>query len=283
MASSSLIASLTQKQMTRYQPKPQPHYTFNGSKWHLWAMVFRNLKLITWNIDFMAPFPQARMASALSYLQGLVENIPKSTAEVICLQELRQDVPTDFEHLKKQLDPQIADDLGQREDLMVDIVVKLPSEAGGQEPETEDGNDNKRSVIRVCNVHLDFMAGKPPMRPVQWKACAKYMQDKSDGVVTGIVAGDCNADRVYDLTLALENGFKDAYLEPEGSENDPDEMDSEGVPLQLKSLERIGVGVKVDDVAVVEQLAEAGYLGYVTDHYGLMADFKVSDGWTLNT
>lgn len=278
---------------------------------------------------------------------------------VICLQELRQDVPIDFGHLRKQFDPQIADDLRQiaaaewvqqrfdvsdlstkhwrcgyngvtlvdrrlaivevarlsfvseyqREALMVDIVVKKPSEASRQEPETENGNADKKSVVRICNVHLDSMAGNPPMRPVQWKACMKYMQDKSDGVVAGIVAGDCNTNRIYDLTLPQENGFKDAYLELGGSEDDPkgltwgpqsrqtmfphrrmdkvcfwqDELDGEGAPLQLKSLERIGVGVEVEDAVVVEQLAEAGCFGFVTDHYGLMADFKVNDGWAFRT
>ncbi|KUI67525.1 hypothetical protein VM1G_02582 [Cytospora mali] len=371
MASSSLIASLTRKQLEKYVPTAQPHYTFNGSKWQLADPDFstalsnkntespiNNLRIITWNIDFMAPFPRARMASALSYLQGLVGNIPTATALVICLQELRQVMPIDFEDPRKQFDPQIADDLGQiaaaewvqqrfnvsdlsteywrcsyngvtlvdrrlaiakvarlpfvseyqREALMVDIVAKQPSENGGQEPELVGENRGKKSVIRICNVHLDSMAGNPPMRPVQWKACAKYMQDKSGGVVAGIVAGDCNANRAYDLTLPQENGFKDAYLEMGGKEGDPegltwgpqskrtrfphkrmdkvcfwqDETDSGNVPLQLRGLERIGVGVKVED-EVADQLLEAGYLGFVTDHYGLMADVEVSDGWTLST
>lgn len=290
------------------------------------------------------------MASALSYLQGLVDNIPTSTAVVMCLQEMRQDIPIDLDHLGTQLDPQIADDLRQmaaaewvqqrfdvsdlgteywrcgyngvtlvdrrltiakvarlpfvseyqREALMVDIVLKQPSEPVGT-------NGDKKSVIRICNVHLDSMAGNPPMRPVQWKACAKYLQDRSDGVVAGIVAGDCNANRVYDLTLPQENGFKDSYLELGWREDDQegltwgpqskqtrlphrrmdkvcfwqDEMDGREAPLQLRGLERIGVGVKVEDEAVGEQLLETGYLQFATDHYGLVADFNISDGWTF--
>lgn len=372
MAPSSLIASMTRKQLEEYRPRPQPHHTFKASSWQLVntdtpsvpssgseTNSIRNLKLITWNIDFMAPFPQARMASALSYLQGLIENVPRSVAVVICLQELRQDVPIDFDNLGKAFDPQVADDLRQiaaaewiqrrfnvsdlsteywrcgyngvtlvdrrleivevarlpfvseyqREALMVDIAVKKqPSEhSTGQEPGPEGFHSDKGSpaVMRICNVHLDSMAGIPPMRPVQWKACAKYMQDNSDGVVAGIVAGDCNANRDYDLTLPQDNGFKDAYLELGGSEDDPEgltwgpqsrqtrfphrrmdkvcfwQVDGEEVPLQLKSLERIGVGIEVEDVAVVEGLAEAGYFGFVTDHYGLMANFDISQGWAL--
>lgn len=374
MAPSSLIARMIQKQLEEYQPRPQPHYAYKAPRWQLVdtdtpspvpnsgtdTTSVGKLGLITWNIDFMAPFPQARMASALSYLEGLVKSIPASTAVVICLQELRQDVPIDFEHLGRQLDRQIADDLRQiadaewvqqrfnvsdlstdnwrcgyngvtlvdrrlrivqvarlpfvseyqREALMVDVEVNKLSGPGRQDRQQADGDSlGKKPVIRICNVHLDSMAGNPPMRPVQWKACAKYMQDRPDGVVAGIVAGDCNANRVYDLTLPQENGFKDAYLELGGSEDDPEgltwgpqsrqtrfphkrmdkvcfwqgEVGGEGVPLQLKSLERIGVGVKVEEVAVVEQLNEAGYFGFVTDHYGLMANFDVGEGWTVCT
>ncbi|KAK7729645.1 hypothetical protein SLS53_009215 [Cytospora paraplurivora] len=375
MAPSLLIAKLTRKQLEQYKPTPQPYYTFNGSRWHLinpdipgsslpsteTETPVRKLRLITWNIDFMAPFPQARMASALSYLQSLVENTPTSTAPVICLQELRQDVPIDFEHLERQRDPQIADDLRQiaaagwvqqrfhasdlstehwrcgyngvtlvdrrlaiaqvtrlpfvseyrREALMVDLAVTQPEPSGHkQQPDLANGRtDDKELVIRICNVHLDSMAGNPPMRPIQWKACARYLQDRSQGVVTGILAGDCNANRDYDVALPRENGFKDAYLELGGREDDPEGLtwgpqsrqtrfphkrmdkvcwwqdDSDGgkAPLQLRGLERIGVGVKVEDEDVGRQLSEANYLAFVTDHYGLMADFEISDGWTLRT
>ncbi|KAK7700294.1 hypothetical protein SLS64_011107 [Diaporthe eres] len=365
MVSPSLVTKLTQKQLDEYTPTSQPYYSFSGSKWQRARpptaqaapvanekASISNLRLLTWNIDFMAPFPQARMASALAYLQTVVEGIPASTAVVICLQELRQDMPINFDRLEKTFDPQIADDLRQiasaawiqerflvtdlttdhwrcgynsvtlvdrrlgiaavsrmpfvseykREALLVDIAV-TPS--GGP---TEGEKGGKRSVLRLCNVHLDSMAGKPPMRPIQWKACAKYLQDESDGVVSGILAGDCNANQDYDLTQPEENGFKDAYLEMGGKDNDPEghtwgpqssssrfphkRMDkvcfwqpggSEGDQrlLELKSLEKIGVGVKIGDESISAKLSEEGWLDFVTDHYGLMADFEVGEGYTL--
>lgn len=367
--SPSLVARLTQKQLGEYTPKPQPYFSFSGSRWQRArppaaqeesppphaaneGARISGLRLLTWNIDFMAPFPQARMASALSHLQALVEGTPASTAVVVCLQELRQDMPIDFDRLEKSFDPQIADDLRQiasaawvqdrflvsdlttehwrcgynsvtlvdrrlgiasvarlpfvseynREALLVDIAVKSSrGQAGG---EAEGGHP---AILRLCNVHLDSMAGKPPMRPIQWKACAKYLQDEAEGVLSGILAGDCNANQDYDLTLPGENRFRDAYLEMGGKEDDPEghtwgpqskktrfshkRMDkvcfwqqdrSEGQPLlELKSLEKIGVGVKVEDVSVSERLAEEGWADFVTDHYGLMADFEVGDAWTL--
>ncbi|KAI3397251.1 hypothetical protein diail_11050 [Diaporthe ilicicola] len=372
MASPSLVARLIRKQLDEYTPQSQPYFSFSGSKWQRGRTPaaheasaanegarITHLRLLTWNIDFMAPFPQARMASALSYshmqsiyLQTLVEGIPAPTAVIICLQELRQDMPINFDRLQKSFDAQIADDLRQiasapwvqdrflvtdlttdhwrcgynnvtlvdrrlgiasvarlpfvseykREALLVDIAVK-PSKGQDEPGQAESGH----SILRLCNVHLDSMAGKPPMRPIQWKACAKYLQDESEGVVAGILAGDCNANQDYDLTQPKENGFKDAYLEMGGKEDDPEghtwgpqskksrfphkRMDkvcfwqqerSEGQALLvLKSLEHIGVGVKVEDVSVSEKLDEEGWTDFVTDHYGLMAEFEVGEAWTL--
>ena len=147
------------------------------------------------------------------------------------------------------------------------------------------------------------------MRPIQWKACAKYLQDESGGVAGGILAGDCNANQDYDLVQPEENGFKDAYLEMGGKDGDPEghtwgpqsrssrfphkRMDKvcfwqpggseEGRQklLELKSLEQIGVGVRVGDESISAKLAEEGWLDFVTDHYGLMADFEVGEKWSL--
>lgn len=365
IVSPSLVARLTQKQLEEYTPKSQPYYSFSGSKWQRVRPAavqeapganekagISNLRLLTWNIDFMAPFPQARMASALSYLQTVVEGIPASTAVVICLQELRQDMPINFDRLEKSFDPQIADDLRQIAsaawiqarflvtDLTTDhwrcgynsvtlvdrrlgisevsrlpfvseynreaLIVDIPVSPSGGPAHGEAGS--RPSILRLCNVHLDSMAGKPPMRPIQWKACAKYLQDESNGVVGGILAGDCNANQDYDLTQPEDNGIKDAYLEMGGKESDPDghtwgpqsrssrfphkRMDkvcfcqpdsSEGDQklLELKGLEQIGVGVKIGDESISAKLAEDGWLDFVTDHYGLMADFEVGDKWNL--
>ncbi|KAJ0114286.1 hypothetical protein J7T55_010675 [Diaporthe amygdali] len=366
MGSTSLVAKLTQKQLEEYKPKSQPCYSFSGTKWQRGrppaaqeasganeGAKISNLRLLTWNIDFMAPFPQARMASALSYLQTLVEDIPASTAVIICLQELRQDMPINFDRLEKSFDPQIADDLRQiasaswiqnkflvtdlttdywrcgynsvtlvdkrlsiaevsrlpfvseykREALLVDIAVRTVRE------QAEGDAESRHSILRLCNVHLDSMAGKPPMRPIQWKACAKYLQDESDGVVCGILAGDCNANQGYDLTQPEENGFKDAYLEMGGKEDDPEghtwgpqskssrfphkRMDkvcfwqrnrAEDQPIvQLKSVEKIGVGIRVEDKAISEKLDEEGWMDFVTDHHGLMVEFEVGEAWALDT
>jgi tyrosyl-DNA phosphodiesterase 2 len=110
------------------------------------------------------------------------------------------------------------------------------------------------------------------------------------------VAGDCNANQPRDQTEPQNNGFRDAYLELGGTEGDEDgmtwgfqslnwkrfgrsRMDKIGFwgEVEVKSLERIGVGVEVEDEGAREQLIEEGELPFVTDHYGLMGHFNIDN------
>lgn len=360
METDPVVTRLTRKQLEEYAPKPQPYHTFINSRWQLMhpkdngraskngaASDITHLRVITWNVDFMAPQAQARMASAMAHLHTLVQELPPTTAAVIMLQEMMQDDPLDFDDLGRETGPDEANDLGQiasarwvqegfhvtdlttdfwrcnyngvtlidrrlsiekvarlpfvseynREALLVDVGLATPTDKAQEQ-------DDKPQVLRLCNVHLDSMAGKPPLRPIQWKACARYLQDRSGGVVAGILAGDCNANQKYDITLPHENGFKDVYIELGGEEGDPDgntwgpqsrqtrfphrRMDkvcfcgqdgrnTEQGPLRLKNLQKVGVGVKVEDEAAAKELEEEGYGGFVTDHYGLMVEFEVGE------
>lgn len=359
MAAKAQTTILAQKQLEEHTPRPQPYHAFADGAWRPAppaaspnsapdeegsaagaSQHITSLRLITWNVDFMAPFPQARTAAALAHLGGLVADTPAPTAVVVLLQEMTQSPSS------PPPDPQDPDDLGQiaraawvregfllsdptpefwgcrynsvtlvdrrlgvgrvsrlplvsryrREALLVDILLEAAAGRGA-------GDGDGGRVLRVCNVHLDSMAGDPPMRPIQWKGCAKHLQDSGDGVVAGIVAGDCNANQEYDHALPGENGFKDAYLELGGREDDArgftwgpqspgtrwphKRMDkvcfcqnsSRGEVLRLKGLEKIGVGVRVEDEAVAKQLLEETSADYVTDHYGLMADFDLGNDW----
>lgn len=383
--SSKMNSNLLRKQLEQYTPQPQPYITFKDSIWRSIdpsqqiqqastsnspaPPTIINLRLLTWNIDFQAPSPQARMTTALTYLQTLVVNTAPSTAVIICLQELRQDIltssgdasaPTALETAARHPTSPDADDLGQlaaapwvrarfhasdllttqhwrvpynvvtlvdrrlviarvarfpfvsefgREALLVDVALR-PRGGGG---EGEAAAATTTAVLRVCNVHLDSMGDRSRLRAIQWKACAKYLQEEHDeaggGVVVGLLAGDCNANNVDDETYPMENGFRDAYLELGGEEGDYDghtwgphsrgtrfphrRMDKvcfwqreEAVgggrpPLELKALERIGVGLRVEDEAASRELIEERGLDFVTDHYGLMVDFEIEEGWTV--
>lgn len=64
----SLVEKLTEKQLQRV-PEPQPYYYFMDGEWRAITTGVKQqnisfetktgLRLITWNIDFMAPFAEA--------------------------------------------------------------------------------------------------------------------------------------------------------------------------------------------------------------------------------
>jgi tyrosyl-DNA phosphodiesterase 2 len=146
--------------------------------------------------------------------------------------------------------------------------------------------------LRLSNVHLDSMTGS--MRPIQWKALASFLQRPEEGIEASIVAGDCNTTQPRDRTEPQENGFKDSYLELGGIEDDltgatwgfqsldakrwgPSRLDKQVYcgKVHVNSLERIGVGVEVQDELARMKLVERGAVTFVTDHYGLMGDYTI--------
>jgi tyrosyl-DNA phosphodiesterase 2 len=339
MVSKSLLPSLLKKQLT-YTPTPQHFYTFFSDSWQpshcslsdptssiSHHEPLQSLHLITWNIDFMAPYPQARMSAALSHLQHLISSIPSTSATVILLQEMQESSrpwasdqnPNDLTQLKTapwiQEKFHLSDvDTGSWASsygtvtlvdrrLVVKQVARLPfvSEFGRDALFVDvglGGGDDK--VLRLCNVHLDSMAGA--MRPLQWKALAQLLHPRADArlhesVAASVVAGDCNANQQRDGMEPVENGFRDAYLECGGVEGE-EEGQTWGFQslrwerwgrkrldkicfwgdVQVSALERVGVDVKVGEERVVKELEELGELPFATDHHGLMGVFSVKDG-----
>ena len=179
-----------------------------------------------------------------------------------------------------------------RDGLFVDIVLspssKVPSSAS-QSPK----------VLRLCDVHLESLVANPPVRPAQLSAAAEYL--RAPEVACALLAGDLNAIEPFDRTLHHENGLQDAYLELGGREDDEegytwgyqvpramreqfgcsrmDKIFFRG-DISAKKFERIGVGAKVDeDVKQGVRMGEDEE--WVSDHYGVMGDFVINEGWTL--
>lgn len=287
------------------------------------AERIQNIRVISWNIDFMAPEPRARMSSALEYLKTLVESVPSSTAIAIFLQEM-MDRGTNNEHDANDLQqlknaPWIQErfhlsdfDTSQWDNrygqttlidrrISVTSVSRLPfiSEFLRDALFVDIALESEQpKVLRLCNVHLDSMYGS--LRPIQWKALARFLQNPDDGIEASIVAGDCNATQPRDETEPEENGFKDAYLELGGLEGEidgatwgfqsldakrygPQRLDKQvySGSLRVKSLERIGVGVEVEDEQARMRLVERGQLTFATDHYGLMGEYVLGKSLTM--
>lgn len=241
-------------------PTSQPFYTFSSEAGD-WISSTQDtppgratgpvssLAVISWNIDFMAPEPRARMASALNHLEHVISTMDPSTAVVVLLQEMMEtrgtmDGANDLSQIADaawvqarfcitDLDSRAwSAPYGQvtlvdrrlciervarlqlvsefgRDALLVD--VRLNAKASGS------FGAQTRGLMRLCNVHLDSMSGQ--VRPVQWKGVAQHLQDSSACVAASILAGDCNANRPRDATEPQRNGFRDSYLELGGVED----------------------------------------------------------------
>jgi tyrosyl-DNA phosphodiesterase 2 len=324
MASASMIGSLLEKQLS-YQSQSQLYHICEEGTWIPMSVtspcdapertLITQVRVITWNIDFMAPQPRARMASALAYLEQLVSAIPTNCAVVIHLQEMMD---------KRKHSSGGADDIQQimnaswiqshfnitdtsttdwatsyGQVTLVDrrlsiarvsrlrLVSEFKRDALFVDVQL---NTEEPSYLRFCNVYLDSMQGA--LRPLQWQALAWHLQDAGNGIAASILAGDCNANSPRDWSAPRENGFKDTYLELGGVEGEEEgmtwgfqsfsakrwglsRMDKEVFwgAVHCDGLERIGVGLMVEDEHARQEMEDEGELGFVTDHYGLMGSF----------
>ncbi|KAL2219585.1 endonuclease/exonuclease/phosphatase family protein [Thermoascus aurantiacus ATCC 26904] len=168
---------------------------------------------------------------------------------------------------------------------------------------------SERKILRLCNTHLESLVSHPPLRPVQMKLASTFMHGSgppesstSDRDVevpaphASILAGDLNAFAPEDLTAPVECGLQDAFLVlggKDGTEESytwgqqaPEELRRQfGCSrmdkilfcggMEVKSLERIGEGLKVKVLSDDGETTPEERDEWVTDHLGLMADFVV--------
>jgi tyrosyl-DNA phosphodiesterase 2 len=280
------------------------------------------IRLISWNIDVLVGYAEERMRAALQYLDRLIALTPNEVPVVVFLQEMGQsdlEQIRDAVWIKQRFNIAEIDHLHwlspyygtnvlvdrrlaiknifrvpwvskfDRDGLFVDIALT----------NTQDPHGNPK-LLRLCNVHLESLVANPPVRPSQMALASQYL--KKPEVAASLVAGDMNAIQPFDRTLYSENGLRDAYLELGGQEDSDDgytwgyqvpqwlrdkfgcsRMDKillRGA-LQPRKFERIGMGVKVDE-AVRQEVETEVEGGWVTDHYGVMGDFALTEGWSLH-
>lgn len=287
------------------------------------------VQLISWNIDILTPFGPERMSAALKYLEKLISSSAPDIPVVVFLQEMS---PSDLQLIRDtawvqrrflltELDAtnwlsgmygtQMLVDRRlkvegvfrvpwvsrfERDGLFVDLCLRND---GGEEGASAHKVEDNNAVLRLCNTHLESLVAKPPVRPLQLSAAAKYLQEED--VKVALLAGDLNAIEPFDRTSHTDNGLEDAYLIFGGKE-DSDEGYTWGiqVPQWLKdqfgpsrmdkilyrgevkpqAFERVGIDVKVDE-SVREEVKEKGAEEWVTDHYGVMGILNVTDGFAL--
>lgn len=268
--------------------------------------------LLSWNIDFMLPFAQERMTAALSHLESHVAT--SDSPVVVFLQEmLVEDLALirSLPWIQKSYNMTDYDDQYWEsghygtctlipKSLHIASVFRVHYDATKMERDAlyvdvEVGNGR---LMRLCNSHLESLVADPPLRPRQVEAAAKYMHES--GVHASVMAGDFNAIQPFDRTLHSENGLLDAYLATGGKEDVEDAYTwGQMAPtkqrqmfgcsrmdkiffcggFQVESFERFGLGVAVAEEEVKKTLVDEEGLedGWVTDHLGVKAVFKVVD------
>ncbi|OCL03527.1 hypothetical protein AOQ84DRAFT_347588 [Glonium stellatum] len=232
---------------SRYQPKAQLYYLFDGSTWETAPAAYSTtsaptattgsstIRLITWNIDILADGAEPRMAAALEHLENLASSVPSPQLVVIFLQEMGQSDLVQIQAAEWVRARFLLTDIDSRNwdspycgtttlvdrRLNIEKVFRVPwitkFERDGLFVDTKGAEGR---VVRLCNTHLESLVADPPIRPLQLAAAAKYIHAKN--VQAALLAGDLNAIQPFDRTLHIENGLKDAYLELGGEEDSED-------------------------------------------------------------
>ncbi|KAI0137099.1 Endonuclease/exonuclease/phosphatase [Xylariales sp. AK1849] len=277
------------------------------------ASGITRLALYSWNIDFMLPFAKARMAAALVTLRSLASQLPSTTAVVIYLQECVESDLRTISELPWIRDSFHITDLDTWKwasghygtTTLVDRRLPITSCFRVHYEKTRMQRDaffvdvlmgaNQDKTIRLCNTHLESLVSEPPFRPSQMKLVAKYMHEKN--VHGAVAAGDFNAIQEFDKTLHSDNDLRDAYLELGGQEDSDagytwgqqaatqsrdrfgcSRMDKVyfGGGLELRSFERFGAGVELEDNRQREHLVTRGFdKPWITDHLGVKAEVDI--------
>lgn len=273
-----------------------------------------NLALYTWNVDFMLPFPEARMKPALAHLDTLTKPLPPTTASVIYLQEC---TPGDLITIANtpwvreryhllDVDPTNWATTHYGTTTLVDARLPIVSAFRVHYSKTRMDRDAffvdillRSKTVRLCNTHLESMAFDPPFRPPQVELVARYMHEGH--LHAALAAGDFNAIQPFDRTLHKDgnNDLRDAYLEL-GGEEDSDQGFTWGQQaatklreqfgcsrmdkvyfcgnVKLVKFERFGGDILAEGEEERKQIVELGFeKPWVTDHLGVVAEVQVTD------
>lgn len=309
------------------EPHSQPYHTFDteSSSWISKSPAvdvpqdnhtseITNIALFSWNIDFLLPFAETRMKSALAHLNHLTnpESLSSATAPVIFFQEctssdLNTIVATPWVRERFQLADVDSTNWATTHygtTVLLDSRLTITGAFRVHYSKTRMdrdalfidvsiGPDPRR--IRLCNTHLESMAFDPSFRPSQVQVIARHMHENN--VHAALAAGDFNAIQPFDRTLHLDNNLKDAFLE-QGGKEDTNEGFTWGQQaatnlrkqfgcsrmdkvyfcgdVKLVKFERFGKDVLVEGDDEAKQIVGLGFdKAWITDHLGVMAIVEV--------
>ncbi|RMZ90479.1 hypothetical protein DV736_g2296, partial [Chaetothyriales sp. CBS 134916] len=314
----------------RQKPYDQEYYTYsaNSNTWQSSGSGHSltapkttvppplSFRVLSWNIDFMLPYPNQRMQVALDHVHSLVGPSDSATAatepSIIFFNEM---LVSDLTLIQAQTWIQQGysiTDIDNRfwesghygtctlvpKSLAISNVFRVHYEATKMERDAllVDVDIGNGRVVTFCNSHLESLVAQPPLRPEQVKTASKYLHRAN--LVGGVMGGDFNAIEPFDRSLHSNNGLKDAFLELGGKEDCDDaytwgqmapvhQRERFGCSrmdklffcgdIQVIDFQRFGYGVDVQQDSIRKVLMEDEGMdgGWVTDHLGVMASFKL--------
>ncbi|KAH9850351.1 Endonuclease/exonuclease/phosphatase [Lenzites betulinus] len=270
-----------------------------------WTSKFRceksipaEIRLVTWNVDFMAPRSDVRFLCILSYLQNSTLSSPPEPA-CILLQELDAKsfdallasdwvrkhfavVPDSTKEWRgshygnatlvsrsipvrdvKKMD--FRNSQMGRSAIFVDIPVRLSPDS------------DELRVVRVANTHLESLPQGSSQRTEQLKAIAELL--RVDGVDGGVVGGDMNMiGDTKDQSIHIDAGLQDACLFPD----DPASHTWGFQPVsrwprgRMDRVFFVGEGLLVDSVQVIGKGLRIKNGQWASDHCGLSTTISFS-------
>ena len=314
-----VISQSTQTLLLKLKP-----YRFRPSKnaWkHMVTFGLRNdippeekrppcsqVRIITWNIDFVTPHPEERLTACLSHLQEVLQCKAGEAPEPCCIL-LQEVLDTVIPHLLRNtwvrqwfaVSPHssikwpkgarygnvtlVSRSLTiaechilhygftkmERTALCVKIRLNYPAPS------------RETAIICVVNTHLESLTDGVVWRPHQLDMCSRLLRLR--GVTGGVVAGDMNAIRPEDEGIEKEVGLRDAWrkgaaetgktwgYQGQNEKRYPcGRLDKvfylPGRGYKVDEPRRIGVGVKTGGSSSGEAL-------WASDHYGLECTLRM--------
>ncbi|PIL29010.1 hypothetical protein GSI_09058 [Ganoderma sinense ZZ0214-1] len=256
------------------------------------SLPVSDIKIVSWNVDFVAPDAAARVSCILNYLQTtIVTNDSQPT--VILLQELKEE---SFDAVLKNrwvrkhfavLPPNTGYWSGRyglatlisrhipivnaqmlqfrrtrmgRGALFVDVLLK-----------TTDVNGELAvpQTIRIANTHLESLGEGEKARPVQLSAIAAML--RQSGIQAGLVGGDMNTILPADQRIHVDAGLHDAGTD--GPEANTWGYQSRKRAWQAKRLDRVFYtptpGLVVEPVEVIGKGLKTEQGEWASDHYAI--------------
>jgi tyrosyl-DNA phosphodiesterase 2 len=273
--------------------------------------VIPNVQVITWNVEFSSPHVEERTIGILDYIQNYITTTAAHISgipTILLFQEARADAVlaltkhsfiqnnydlTDFSTrnfgnyygtvtcIPQILTPFVTSVSRQpfqntrmgRDALTVDLGLPHNNPSFPSQPIV--------SQIRICNTHLESLRGHGDLaRPKQLKEISQLLLS-ADG---GLVAGDMNAIAPTDHPVPFDVGLTDAWevMHPQATVDASHTWGYQPphrrhLPARLDKVLYLGAlaPVSIELFGVGESIEYEGSKYWLSDHYGLVAQFAV--------